>query len=69
MSFKEKFIGRKTEVLVESCVDSGQTCVGLTSNYIRVKVSDAFDNAVNRIAPVLITGVNSSDGLALGLFV
>ncbi|UCD57364.1 MAG: radical SAM protein, partial [Candidatus Hydrogenedentota bacterium] len=64
--FKERFVGETVRVLVESFVDDGNCCVGLASNYMRVKVLGASDDCVNRILPVRLTGLDVRTGVSIG---
>ena len=66
LKFKQRFIGETVRVLAESSSNGGDACVGLSSNYLKVKVLDARADCINRVLPVRLTGLDARTGLAVG---
>ncbi len=65
-SFKRGLIGKTVHVLVEQLADDGSSCIGLASNYIRVKALNGSPDCVNRVLPVRLTGLDARTGIAIG---
>ncbi|RJP69742.1 MAG: tRNA (N(6)-L-threonylcarbamoyladenosine(37)-C(2))-methylthiotransferase MtaB [Candidatus Abyssobacteria bacterium SURF_17] len=65
-SFKARFFGKSVSVLTETPADSGQACFGLTSNYMKVKVSGVSDTCMNRIISVRLHTVDEHTGILQG---
>jgi threonylcarbamoyladenosine tRNA methylthiotransferase MtaB len=64
--FKERFIGETTHVLMESFAGNGGSCIGLASNYIKVKALNISADCINLILPVRLTGLDADTGIAIG---
>ncbi len=54
------------EDLAETGIDNGNSCTGFSSNYIRVRVSDAPPECAGEILPVRITDAGAGAGIATG---
>jgi threonylcarbamoyladenosine tRNA methylthiotransferase MtaB len=64
--FRERFLGKSLHVLPETCDEDGASCIGLSSNYIRVKVQDVSTPVLNTIIPVTLVSVGTEGGAATG---
>jgi threonylcarbamoyladenosine tRNA methylthiotransferase MtaB len=67
--FRERFVGKTVHVLTESWTNNGSSCVGLSSNYIRVRLPGASADCVNRILPVQLVESGTGAGVAVGRLV
>ena len=64
--FKERFKGAIVSVLPETFDSRNNTCTGLSSNYIRIKILDASMDCLNTIVPVELTRAGTRKGAATG---
>jgi threonylcarbamoyladenosine tRNA methylthiotransferase MtaB len=64
--FRERFVGQTLNVLAETGGENGNSCAGFSSNYIRVRVSDAPAGCAGAILPVRITDAGAGAGVAIG---
>jgi threonylcarbamoyladenosine tRNA methylthiotransferase MtaB len=74
LGFRKRFVGQTLETLIEGGlagigVRNGRASSGFSSNYIRIRVSDAPADAAGRIARVRLTDAEGDSGVAKGVFV
>jgi threonylcarbamoyladenosine tRNA methylthiotransferase MtaB len=65
--FKERFIGKTLDVLVETYEKKRKVCEGFASNYIRVRFDGGNAEDINKLVPVRLHHVSREDGMAIGI--
>ena len=65
--FKESFIGKTLDVLVETYDMKRKICEGFTSNYIRIQFSGGSAEDANKLVPVRLHHISRETGLATGI--
>jgi tRNA A37 methylthiotransferase MiaB len=64
--FREEFVGKTVKVLTESYHRNRGFYVGLSSNYIRIKVLDVSSACQNKIVSVKLIEPGTGSGTATG---
>ncbi len=67
--FRERFVGRTVKVLAETYDHTEKSCMGLSSNYIRIKVLGVSSQCLNHTMSVRLAAAGMGSGVATGRLV